>query len=351
MLYNLYVSKNTPFNTLTYSSDNILVRGQVVKAGIKSTEYLAVVEGEYCEDIEIKNLKGVGEQLPYKLSSQCMEAIEKISFLTFNSPSSLMMSTLKHFDILLERALSKKDFILPLPDLKGKSKVDNTGVPSIEYYIEIDWSLRIMVIIRSILSLFKQRYNSTYNILIISPDVNIKNREMNNCLKVTPDLQANIDIYDLTATSVKKLCDIIIPTFYNLKNIKLSNNIEVAPAPKINIFFANKYSLLNDLINIDHIIILDEANPTYISESKIYFDTREVGYMVSNIYNIPLTFISTLPSVRFYDFAKESLTNLPQKTLSIKYITRKGRQKDFDNVILELENESSRIAGLDGDTD
>jgi primosomal protein N' len=336
MLYNLYIPKNLPFDTLSYSHNTPLNKGKVVQITIKNEEFLAVVQGisELKAD-QIKNLKSVGCVYDFQLSDRCMEFLEKVSFLTFNSVNMFLPLTLKPYQILLDRQI-----ILNQKNCSSLEEGSISQKPTLDYYIELEWSLRIMVIIRSIFS----SNISTQNILIISPEKNIQNREvlkLKNLLNVDDGLKTLISINDLTTTSDKKLSEQIYPSFFKNNNI---NNL-TTPAPKINIFFGNKNSLFLDLCYIDRIIILDEANPSYISEQRLYFDTREIAYWASQIYQISLTFISTLPSVRFLELSKKGLDNIKKnsKTLQIKLLERHKRQDNFENILLELLSEESFV--------
>jgi primosomal protein N' len=323
-LYNLYIPKNLPFDTLTYSHNTLLNKGKVVKISIKNEEFLAVVQGisELKAD-QIKNLKSVGCLYDFQLSDKCMEFLEKVSFLTFNSVNMFLPLTLKPYQILLDRQiiLSKKNS----PSLEEGSTLKK---PSLDYYIESDWSLRIMVIIRSMIS----SLNKDLNILIISPEKNIQNRELKKLTKQITDLP--ISLYDLTTTSEKKLSQAYL-RFLGKKNIEdtLQNS-----TPTLNIFFGNKNTLFSDLCCINHLIVLDEANSSYISQQKLYFDTREVAYWAGSIYNLNLSFISTLPSIRFLSLNKAKMDELGLKNtkLDIKILERHTRQSDFGNVLSEL---------------
>jgi primosomal protein N' len=108
---------------------------------------------------------------------------------------------------------------------------------------------------------------------------------------------------------------------------------------KSNIFFGNKLTLLYNLNSIEKIIIVDEANPSYISESKIYFDAREIAFWLSKIYGIELNFISHLPSIRFLDSIQKELKELKYPKIKLKFLERSGRQNDFENIIHELNEE------------
>jgi primosomal protein N' len=309
-LYNLYIPKpNFPFETLTYLSDSSLVTGQVCIITIKDQEFYAIVASlSTLQPSQIKNLKSIIRSFDIVLTSQHLEFLYKISFLTFNNLSNLLIPALKPIELLTTTPNSIKELNIP----KSSSQAN------LNYTISQNWSLTIDSIIKN---------NNYHKYLIITPEQTIASTIISQ-LSNNP----NLDIYTTKTTSNKKLV--------KLYNSYFANDIPAHPQ----LYFTNKLDLFIDLSPIDCVIILDEANSSYISENRLYFDTREVAFWASQVYNISLEFISLLPSVRFLDLAKPQLSQLEVPKLRFKFLERQTRQEDFNNILLELDNNSLLIA-------
>jgi primosomal protein N' len=103
---------------------------------------------------------------------------------------------------------------------------------------------------------------------------------------------------------------------------------------QVNLYFATRAGLFLPFSRLDQLILIDEANPMHIQDQgKVYFDSRDVIYIMSQIYQTDLIFLSTLPSVRLHSFysqkifeeIKTNYTAQNQKPLTIK-ITKRDRQ-------------------------
>jgi primosomal protein N' len=309
-LYNFYVAKpNLPFETLTYSSEAELSRGQLCLVEIKTTQYYAVVaSNSNLEQSNIKNLKQVFKAFDCILPEQQMEFYIKVGFLTFNSFGNFLNYGIKPFEILVDNN----------PTLTYLSIVDKKMQSAINYNITTNWSNIISEL------LLTKNYNK---VLIITPEKKLikKIKTQTEEAVAISNEGSNYNFHDLTSTSNKKLS-----LAYNQYYSQLENTI---------VNFSTKNEMFTTLINYDLIIIIDEANPSYISETKVYFDTREVAYWASQIYSINLEFVSTLPSVRFSGMVTDKLDKLKNPTISLKFLERSARQDDFSNVLSEIQDD------------
>jgi primosomal protein N' len=340
LLYNIVIAKpNFPFESLTYSCDQELKIGTVVMVEIKSVILFGIVISQSSlEPTQIKNLKSITKTSPYIIEKTQLEFLKKISFLTFNSLSNLLTLVLKPYETLID---SKQNIFENNPIKKVKEN------PKLDYQISKEWTSKIIEKISNlnIATLAPEAgagtsevtgvqgpkntgYYST-NILILFPEKNILTKIHKELLSIIKDKK--IKIHNLNTTSEKKLLEIYKPL------LSIDNNSD------INIILGNKNSIFYNLNNIQELIIIDEANPSYISEHRIYFDAREVAFWASKIYGFDLTFISTLPSVRFLDLSKDKLSKLHIPKVNIKFLERQGRQNDFENILLELENNGDLI--------
>ncbi|MGL4758536.1 MAG: hypothetical protein ACRCXZ_04320 [Patescibacteria group bacterium] len=309
-LYNFFIAKpNLPFETLTYSSESDLEFGQICLVTVKNNSYYAICASKSTlRTDQIKNLKSIEKSFSIFLSQRQIEFLYKVGFLTFNSLNNLLSFSIKPFESLID---SKKNPVYEL------AKANQTKTSSkIDYDISLSWTQTIHEVITT---------NSYNNTLIITPEKNIQTKIKEELLTY---LQTNgigqYVIQDLTSTGSK-----LQKSYLNL----FDNNCKT-------INFSNKNELFTTLDYYDNIIIIDEGNPSYISETRVYFDTREVAYWASRIYNLDLVFISTLPSVRFAKNVTDKLHQLKEPVLTIKFLERNSKQMDFNNVIAELSDDS-----------
>jgi primosomal protein N' len=328
-LYNIVIAKpNFPFESLTYSSDDKLSIGCIVQVEIKSAIFYGmVVSVSTLTKSQIKNLKNITNITPFIISNVQLEFLKKISFLTFNSLSNLLTLVIKPYEIIFESKEFKNI------NFDSKIKIKNIINPKLDYIISKSWASKILEKLSEYTSLSNTVTRSDggcKNILILFPEKNILTSIQKELESL--NMNKNILIHNLNTTSEKKLLNIFKPLL----------SIDDDPT-KINVILGNKNSIFFNLDNIDELIIIDEANPSYISEHRIYFDAREVAFWASKIYNFDLTFISTLPSVRFLDLSKDKLQELTIPKVNIKFLERQGRQNDFENILLELENDGDLI--------
>jgi primosomal protein N' len=322
-LYNIVIAKpNFPFESLTYSCEQKLSIGTIVQVEIKNAIFYGmVISVSTLTKSQIKNLKNITKITQFIISEVQLEFLKKISFLTFNSLSNLLTLAIKPYETIFESKEFKQNVILSLTgDLSCNLNPKKLTNPTLDYIISKSWASKILEKITLI---------NSANILILFPEKNILTSIQKEL--ETLNMNKNILIHNLNTTSEKKLLNIYQPL------------LSLTSDPKINIILGNKNSIFFNLDNIDELIIIDEANPSYISEHRIYFDAREVAFWASKIYNFNLTFISTLPSVRFLDLSKDKLQELTIPKVKIKFLERQGRQNDFENILLELENDGDLI--------
>jgi primosomal protein N' len=354
-LYNIVIAKpNFPFESLTYLSTEKLSIGCIVQVEIKNAIFYGMVISESnLTKSQIKNLKNITNITPFVISSIQLEFLKKISFLTFNSLANLLTLTIKPYETIFESKEFKNSVILSSTGDPCKISTTKKLInPKLDYIISKSWASKILEKLSEYTSLSKEVARSdggckklskevdgsepdggcykNKNILILFPEKNILTSIQKELESL--NMNKNILIHNLNTTSEKKLLNIYQPL------LSITND-----TTKINVILGNKNSIFFNLDNIDELIIIDEANPSYISEHRIYFDAREVAFWASKIYNFNLTFISTLPSVRFLDLSRDKLQELTIPKVNIKFLERQGRQNDFENILLELENDGDLI--------
>ncbi len=220
----------------------------------------------------------------------------------------------------------------------------------IEFELVNDYLVRIMYIIRSVISecnntpkSLKQSQNKT--ILVIFPELKTVNYyyELINKQLLT-DFESSVetsakstkttskslskDILDYVPENTppnkiikqnsKKLFDNINQSL--LQNINLavfsstksksaqSVILDIITNDKLNIILGSKSALFLPFQSLEQIILIDEANTFYIQEqNSMYYDARDVVFLLSKAYNANLNFISKVASIRLHNFYSKEL--------------------------------------------
>ncbi|MEM1312231.1 MAG: hypothetical protein AAGF07_02090, partial [Patescibacteria group bacterium] len=72
---------------------------------------------------------------------------------------------------------------------------------------------------------------------------------------------------------------------------------------KLKIVFTTRVGLFLPFVNLNNIVLVDESNSMYIQDqNSVYFDTRVAAFLLAQAYQAKLTFLSSLPSIRLYNF-------------------------------------------------
>jgi primosomal protein N' len=126
----------------------------------------------------------------------------------------------------------------------------------------------------------------------------------------------------------------------------------------INIILATRSGLFLPFDTLHDLLLIDESNSMYIQEqNSLYFDARELAFILSEVYGSNVHFISRVPSIRLHSFYPESilekyLTSNEQNTpkpLKIK-ITGQNRKIDkyklISDSVLKLVQKNDDSEGL-----
>lgn len=214
--------------------------------------------------------------------------------------------------------------------------------PKVEFLIDFDIKVRIMYIIRSLMSSF-QAISSTSNsnnikqLLIIFPEKKYLNKIYKYLqIEIARDkeLVKNIELLYYASEPTKKPKECIWQML-NLNNwpgkvLKQTHDKVILVNPKLQIILSTRSGLFLPFTNLNDIILADEGNSMYIQDqNSLYYDTREAIFLISKAFNANISFISPLPSIRLYNMynkatlEKEMINNqaIAQKPRKIK-ITR-----------------------------
>jgi primosomal protein N' len=274
---------------------------------------------------------------------------------------------------------------------------------SLKYELENNYLLRIIYLIRSLksdqieakisldkppqASLRKAEKKSsssfleesgyfTKNILIIFPEQKLLDKIYSGLEKEFLD-QENVRLFQYGNIKNKKAKDLVrnlvkptIPSEQTLQQVQGDKDGKVAATPQsplessqpplrkmenpvINIYCTTRSGMFLPFTSLDHIILLDEANSMYIQEqNRVYFDTREVVFLLAKAFDSDLTFLSSLPSLRFFknykteDFARLIESSNYNQEIPFKINLLPLDPKDKNHLLATDLNESKNSPDL-----
>jgi primosomal protein N' len=319
MIYDFITEADTGLlETISYSSVEPIFIGQIVRLSIKNKINWGIcVSKVYEEGIIGKDfkIKPVTEILNYKLSEQAINFVSQMSFNTWNKQNVVLEAVLKPF-----RDNYKKMQKFPKVSTKNISSpltlTQNLPKQSLKFniYNDADLVLRIMYLIRNDIENYLNKENKELpknsQILIICPD-------KSNIEVLTNELTAKIDY-------LKKTLDIDTRLdFYFSSNSTRSNNAtimsllqtEKKPSKSsTQVIIGSRSSLFLPFNSLSKIILLEESDNNYIQEqNSLYFDTRDVSYVLAQLWNSSLDWVSSLPSSRTVEYKNKFEINIKNR--------------------------------------
>lgn len=320
--YQILINKRVPYSVLTYKSKEILETGQIVSCNLRKKLVYGVVvkmsESEHVLDPE--KVSEIQDIFPYKFSAQQMKFHEIFSFNTFNDIHNTLDAFLQPIISLnqkqqysLKNSINEVKKSLQKPNIKENKKV--------QYIISPQTVLRIRDIIRiSILN------NKNAQILIVAPEK-----------KLIDSILSDLEIY---SSEMEVSC----LEFYGDKSKSSRETTMKCILNKTKnpqIIIGTRSSLFLPFTGLDSVILLDEANSLHIQEQNgLYFDAREVCFLLSEVFQTNISFISRVPSIRLHSFYQNqdikdnslNIIEIPQKSLKIS-LTRSNRKYDKNLLI------------------
>lgn len=305
-LYNVLVTRNLPGSVLTYSYDEKLTIGDIVHVPLQNKIVKGVVldlNFEPTQDFDESKIKSIVEVFPYRLNSNNLRFLSLFSLNTFNSKNLVLDSLLNPLELLIKKDLQElKDFHKQSPEhidevVDNKSKTEIFNVSDIMF--------RIRYIIRSKLN----TVNKPYFTLFVFPERKLLEKTLSNLscyseFKKIHILKYFADKSKFSKETVKEICGI-------------GKNIPDSPK----IIFSLRAGIFLPIQKLTEINLVDESNSLYIQEqNKVYFDTREAVFLMSQVFNADLNFISTLPSGRLYNFKNQSVLNSDHINSSVEMV-------------------------------
>ena len=364
--YSVLIDKKIPSIRLTYKSEVKLVKGTLVSILLRKNEVYGVIVSEQSPESiaspdKISEIKSI---LPYIFSERQMRLQSVISYNTFNSPNTVLDGFINPIV-----SLTKKDFIsLKENQLNNNISLDQPATlisnkKKIEYYLDTEVVLRIIYIIRISIEAYSKSFLNSLdtdsqiqiNILVLFPEKKYLDKVFKEFLDIGIESEflgksAQINIIKYSGDKTKSNRDSI----YNILNIKNQSNSKA----QINIIFSTRAGLFLPFQSLHDILVIDESNSMYIQEqNSLYFDARELSFILGEVFGANLNFISRVPSIRLYSFYPETvlrqyLTNSLDnagKPLKIK-VTGQNRKNDkyrlISDSVLRLVQKKDDSEGL-----
>jgi len=345
--YQVLPARKLPIEYLTYSSKVPLKRGQVVKVLIKNSLSFGLVLAEI-STVQIdqsQGIKEISESLPLILSEKQINFLFALAYNTFNQPQEVLASILspikklsKQFwqNLQLNNSCSQQK-----TDVAEKTLTNQSVKPEILLVEnESQMLFRIRYIIRSYINANKDPISS-YPLVFLFPEKKYLFSTKQQLTDFLKDLSVTIDIFDAGQNAQAKQT--------MAKVLKQTGQI---------IFGTRQTLFLPWQGNRLDLVLIDESNSFYIQdENRLYYDARDACFIFAHFFQVKLTFLSMLPSVRLFNFnlktCSDSLLNMTSKTLQkplkIKLLNRVFSRDSFFDLIDFLEtkiitDESTNLA-------
>jgi primosomal protein N' len=338
--YHILIQQKIPYTYLTYNTKKKLDVGRVVVVPLRKKEVYGIVMSEVSGDTitNEQEISSIIREFPYTFSQHQLKYLHLFVQNTFNSYQVVADSFLHPIITLAQKDTAKLAHTETFPSQTIKFTDQNKN-SSIEYILDSDVVLRIKNIIRiSIYALQKVQTGDLENvaatpktILVLFPEKKYL-EIVQKALKFEKDIAPYIFSY--SGDQLKKSKD----TIRALLDQKSRNPM---------VIFGTRAALFLPYITLDAIILVDEANTLHIQEqNSLYFDSREIVYLLSSVFQTQMYFVSRVPSIRLEKTYPETVqqnflsnhTNNKQKPPTIK-ITGQNRKFDkhslFSNTVLE----------------
>jgi primosomal protein N' len=298
--YQILPSRKIPQIYLTYSSEMELGIGQLVEINIRGGLTQAIVIREISEvkiEFDKSKIKPISEVYNFRFDLNTLGFLKIFSQNTFNSINLSLSPFLQPLKLITQKqwkSLSESNYKSHILELSEKTHLPTQKT---EFLLDISITLRIIYIIRSAINI-----DTSNTLLIIFPEKKFLNKILGDVLE-NPEykkmIKDKVEIYNYSGDVNKKSKD----TIWNLIN---PENESLKPK----VIFSTRAGLFLPFQNLKEIVLVDEANSMHIQDqNSIYFDTRDAVFLLANAHQAHLSFLSTLPSIRLYNFYPENIMN------------------------------------------
>lgn len=308
--YQILTEKKLPVTLLTYASENKHFVGQVVKVPIRGKEYFGVVIKKIKKDnslgeeelFKAGRIQKIIQEFPVIFSQNQLNFLFSTAYNTFNKPADVlsgMLTAIKYFNKGNLKALesfnleekSKEIILKNSLEIKSEQKSD---LNKTRFYLENKVSLRISYIIRTKIYPYLEQ-KKPVSVLIIFPEKKLLEKIYKELLQETFFENLKLNIY--TGTNTKQSRETVLEIIKNDQT-------------KLNIVLGTRSALFLPYKNLSHLFVIDEANSLYIQDqNSLYYDARDVSFVLSKSFSCQLIFISQTPSIRLLQFYSNEVLN------------------------------------------
>ncbi len=317
-LYEVLINRKIPTETLIYKSESELKPGQIIEVSLKNKLCLAIVWTKFIDNLDftVDKVKAIEKIYNFYLTRFQLDFLKKINQQTFNSRNNLLENFLQPWKLL-----NKKNF--QLNQLRIENLKFSKKYPKISFNLEIELLIRIRNIIRSQKS---NSGNSNFQILILFPEIKLLEKIYTEIL--SDNNFSDFMVYKYTSKISKKTKETV-------------TNLFIEKQTKPEIILSTRSGIFLPFCNLQYIVVIDESNSMHIQDkNKVYFDTRDLVYLMSIVYQADLEYLSSLPSLRLYKFYKKEVVDKflsdditkAKKPLKIK-ITKRNKQTTGDDLL------------------
>ena len=380
-IYNILPTKNMGQNLsiLAYSSQKILVLGQVVEITIRNSVDFGLVLGENMEidtKLETKKedeekveeinqptkkfaIREINSILPIQISKQQLDWLKIFADNSFNSLNDIWDAIWRPLELLTKKQWQELEEISKEIPTNFESQTNTLSKPQVEpkveFLLDLEITLRIISIIRNITPIFNndqkpELQGKNKQVLIVFPEKKYLDKiykELNKNLKeveasykkldiktnLKKEIQIKYELQYFTADATKKSKE----TIWKMLQTSLHNsqNQIQQNSPTLQIICTTRSGLFlpfGKFGALEQVILVDEGNSLYIQDQNgLYYDTREAIFLISKAFLSNIAFISPLPSVRLHSFYdKELLETQMTKTSQTIQKPRKIKITRFD---------------------
>ncbi|GAB4146442.1 MAG: hypothetical protein OHK0017_06930 [Patescibacteria group bacterium] len=301
---------------LTYQSDEIIQYGQVCALPLRNQSVLGICLSNFKQELNESEqgsissnsfkVKSVREIFPIILNKHQLDVITNAGKFSWNKPGSIVKANLQPIKenlTKIKKNVAKYQNLINLnnyemstsPTQSIKTSIRASNERKFSTFYGNDLVLRIMYLIRNEV---ENNAKTHKQIMILFPD--------------TQTLEMIKQKVNLLLSNEGTLNDAIKIFTYHSNNSVKDNNITIMQmlqnglnesSNKTQIIFSTRSGLFLPFSQLGHLVLVNEANNNYIQEqNELYFDARDMSFLLSQIWGSGYTWISELPSVRSTSF-------------------------------------------------
>ena len=261
---------------------------------------------------EVKEITNIQ---PYKFSLKNLNFWKSFAFNNFASLNRVFSASLESFDLLTKADWKIINEHFKLDEAENVELNQNTFLEKNSEQTEVKDDISGITIEKKVFTPKIKYLSSKVIDNVAEGDVEsilrimylIRNVGYKNTILIFPETK--LVKYWLSQINLKEFSDINLYTFTSGKDKASKITIKSLLLPndqksKKNVYFTTRAGLFLPFSDISAIMLIDESNSMHIQEQGgLYFDAREVVFLLASQFESDLYFHSNFPSVRFLEIA------------------------------------------------